>query len=285
MKISIFCFIIVIVSIPIISQAQYPRIEKIETSDCVMDGVIDEYPITIYLQKHRESHYCMADYSVKGWYYYDKYQKKIPLAGYYGRELILYNFKDQAKVEELLNFKIDKGNYRLDDEYYSNLSDYEERFTLSGVQNPEGWTNGSKTLNVNLYPFHASIYRSQEFLHLEKDWIIDMYKYCTDHSDFEIAAYNEHRILLCYNHPSRAMVLGMCGQAYEEGYLLLEFNNQRELVAIEDLLLNSCLYTRVVEDKTEISPGTFKYKVTDYHNDKVKSYTVNTRSIEITENY
>ena len=81
---------------------QFPRIDRVCIEDKLIHGSIGEYPITLYLKFHEYS-YHLGAYSVKGWYYYDRVKTKINLVGLYlYGDLVLYNFKDTSKANNLL---------------------------------------------------------------------------------------------------------------------------------------------------------------------------------------
>lgn len=70
--------------------AQYPRIKKVQVDEVTFAADMDGLPITIHLEVFQKSNFNETQYLVKGWYFYDKYEIKIPVVGYYAGVFGLY---------------------------------------------------------------------------------------------------------------------------------------------------------------------------------------------------
>tara|TARA_Y100000782_G_scaffold115436_1_gene158404 strand:+ start:7052 stop:7636 length:585 start_codon:yes stop_codon:yes gene_type:complete len=188
-------FIIVLSTIQLFAQDEYPKVEKIVVTDKLFHGQIDKYSITMYLKFEQYSNYHSGVYSVKGWYYYDKVKTKIPLTGLYDYpELFIYQFNDTNKSNELLHFLEMKENHWEDMKYYKNLIDYKEKFVLSDSGNY--WTDGSKTLNVSLTNDDLEIQTVSEFLLLDSNTAFNLHNFGAWTLNFQIVAHKSRKFIL-----------------------------------------------------------------------------------------
>ncbi|WP_449399859.1 hypothetical protein [Chryseobacterium wanjuense] len=86
---------------------QKVELKKITDSSQIFKGEIAGIPITLQLKFSGIVDCHQYQHFVDGWYYYDKYQKKIPLTGVYDLgNLYLFNFgNNQKKRPKLLKKK------------------------------------------------------------------------------------------------------------------------------------------------------------------------------------
>ena len=57
----------------------FPRLQIFETNEKMFSGQIDGQEITVFLEKVRTGNYSFSHYSIKGWYWYNVFQKKFQL--------------------------------------------------------------------------------------------------------------------------------------------------------------------------------------------------------------
>ncbi len=273
-------FILLLLTIQLFAQEQYPRIEKIVVQDKLFNGQIDKYLITIYLKYNQTSNYHSGVYSVDGWYYYDKIKIKIPLTGFYNYpELILYNFSDTSKSNELLRFREMKSNHWEDMDYYKNLEGYKEKIVLSDSGNY--WLNGSKKLEVKLDKDDLSIQNVSEFLLFDSTKAFDLHNFGGWTWNFELVAHKSGKYILRYEHMSRLYAFGMCGTGLEKGFLYLDFNQHNELQEYEEFVFESCNGSITTEEKEEVNQQTTIYHCYDYMNEKSYELKVDLRELKI----
>ena len=262
------------------AQDNYPRIEKIIVKDKLFHGQIDKHPITIYLNFKQISNYHAGVYSVEGWYYYDKFETKIPLAGLYDySELILYNFNDTAQRNVLLNFREIKNNHWEDMDYYKKMKGFQEKFTLS--ENENSWTNHTKELQIQLEQNDIEIKMVNEYLLLDSTSAFDLHNFGGWTWNFELAAHNSGKYILKYEHMSRHYVMGMCGAGLEKGLLLLNFDQNNNLKSYNEFIYESCNGSISLEKKVNISNYLTVYKCYDYVNQKSFELKVDLKELKI----
>jgi len=262
------------------AQEKYPRVEKIVVQDKIFNGQIDKYPITIYLKYKQLSNYHAGVYSVEGWYYYDKVKTKIPLAGLYNYpKLTLYHFNDTAKSNVLLNFSEMKSNHWEDMKHYENLKDYKEKFVLSDNENY--WLNESKNLEVKLNQEDLSIQNVNEYLLIDSTTAFDLHNFGGWTWDFEIIAHENGKFILQYEHGSRLYVMGQCGAGIEQGFLLLEFDQNNRLYHSEEFVYESCNVSISTEEKEKINDQITIYHCYDYRNENSYNLTLDIGKLTI----
>ncbi len=242
------------------SETKYPNIESFELKSKTMKAYIGEYPITIHLEYQESSPFFIGVYSVKGWYYYDKFKKPIDLVGIYGLEqLTLYHLSDSSLVNDILKFE---SVADVEDDYwnahkiYDNLNEFKEKFVFK--EEGASWTNKAKKLKLELIDSDYSILRKYNFLHLDKEHIINLNDFNVSNSDYSIEASSANNILLSYVQPSRTYVMGMCGAGTEEGIIVLTLGKDKSVLQVADYLLNSCNEAYIAESE-EIRNGVFRY--------------------------
>lgn len=156
-------------------------LHKNEISDGIFSGIIDEkHDITIYLKKYKNSDSHKAFYSLKGWYYYDKYEVKIPIVGIYSPygKLTLYVLNDTKTEEEIANLTYGDEEAIFWDqiEEIEKLADFKEKFVFDTNGEEKSWISNNKTLKLGIYNIDK-IYQitssSCYFLHFQ-DQVIDL---------------------------------------------------------------------------------------------------------------
>ena len=272
--------IILLLTIQLFAQENFPRVEKVIVKDKLFHGQIDKYPITIYLKFNQYSNYHSGVYSVSGWYFYDKVKTKIPLTGLYNYpDLILYNFNDTSKSNVLLNFREMKSNHWDDIEFYENLEGYKEKFVLSDNENY--WLNSSEKLEVNLNKSDLAVQNVSEFLILDSITAFDLHNFGDWTWNFELAAYTSGKILLSYEHGSRLYAMGNCGAGLEKGFILLEFDQINKLKQYYEFTFESCNGSISIEGIEKLNQHKTIYKCYDYINEKTYDLEVDFKELTV----
>jgi len=264
-----------------VAQNSFPSIDNIEIKDKIIEASIDKYPITIYLQFGNYSNYHVGIYSVKGWYYYNNIKTNIPLVGVYaGNELTLYQFKDEKLSEEVLHFSEMKNNYREELDYYKNLSNYNEKFTLT--ESKKQWTNNKKTLDVFTSEKDFRIKKSHEFLKLDNKTSFNLHDLgkWNYNWNFKILSRTNGRFVLSYQHGSSLNAMGMCGAGRESGLVYLEFDNSNTLVSYKIHETENCLNS-IATDEVLSTNKDIRYTVSNYGAKNIYIVIVNLETSEI----
>src|ERR1700750_1641802 len=82
---------------------QKVELKAVTDSSQIFKGEIAGVPVTMQLHFAGIADCSLYQYFVDGWYYYDKYQKKIPLTGIYDYgKLSLYHFGNKQKQNSKL---------------------------------------------------------------------------------------------------------------------------------------------------------------------------------------
>ncbi len=265
--------IILIVSISLYAQNDYPRVQKINQTDKIIKGRIGEHSVTIYLSFEKFSNYSMLSYSVSGWYYYDKFKTKIPLCGiYYYDELTLYNFSDSEKTKQITGFNYFTNNRWEEKEQYENFKDYNEKFVFN--DSTFKWTNGKKNLKVRIYTDDLKILKNQELLMLNNNRFFDLKNFGRGIKNVEVFANSGNKIILNFEYISNpGNTMGRCGSGLERGLIFVEFNEKNELVEYEVFYYESCYTDISLEEKKEITKDIIEYVCRDNINYS-KSYNL-----------
>jgi hypothetical protein len=247
--------------------AQFPKVETIETKEKVFHGTIGDYPVTIYLKFHDYSNYSLALYSVKGWYYYNKYKKQIPLVGIYGfGKLTLYSIKDTNAANDLLDFRSNAKNYIEEGEYYANLEGYDEKFEIGA--NGGLWKQNGKSLTVSLNERDKGIIETDNYLRLDTNRLIDL-------SNFGVIQFYEHKIvssnssgiILEYTTMSNPNVMGRCGAGEEKYLMFIQFRADGLVADFGQYLVSSCNMGFEIESIKDIGNEILEYKCVNFMNE------------------
>ncbi len=161
-RIQLTCLILLMALIGVQAQTSNACIETIRTNSRLFHGQIDhKYDITIYLQYANPSTEHSGFYSVSGWYYYDKFKQKIPLAGIYDGSLTLYATKNKSLKEKILNLQGDGDTFWDQMQSLGELTGYDEKLIISSKGS---WSNGTKTLDMNIDDNDLAIVTATDYL-------------------------------------------------------------------------------------------------------------------------
>jgi hypothetical protein len=243
---------------------QKVELKTVTDSSQIFKGEIAGMPITMQLNYTGIVDCSQYQHFVDGWYYYDKYQKKIPLSGIYDYgNLYLYNFGDQQKQSfKILQDKItspqiiektDSIAKRLSPKEILNFKNENSDQGVSGIFYKE-----TKIHNAQLFTKNNMIYRYNNYITLPNNKRINTYDFINRYGGNQLISYASdhtgHRVLLYFEHPSNFNACGMCGASEgEKGYRVLYFTKDWNYKRYEEFLTESCLSniydTKVVKSK------------------------------------
>lgn len=234
------------------------------TMELNFDGIVD---------CHQYQHF------VKGWYYYDKYKKKIPLTGVYDlANLYLYNFGNQQNKssnflhENILNLQLVAKTDSIakvlkPKEIIILKSDYSNKKNISGNFYIE-----NKIYPAELFTKDSRIYRLNNYLILPNNKKINTYNLIDPLGGNELISYisdrSGNRVLLYFEEVSNFNFCGMCGASDgEKGYRILSFTNNWNFKNYKDFLIESCreniYYNKITKNKNS--------KILKFNFDKTKN--------------
>ena len=173
---------------------QKVELKKVTDSSQIFKGEIAGNPITIQLDFDGIVDCHQYQHFVKGWYYYDKYKKKIPLTGIYNLgDLYLFNFGDQQKnstkdfKEKMTRDLIEKS-----DSIAKTLK-AKEILTFSGQQSGKdvsgNFLMGKKSLSARLLTRDTRIYRYNNYLTVPNNKKINTYDFINKLGGNELVSY------------------------------------------------------------------------------------------------
>lgn len=249
-------------------------LEKITTTDKMFSGRIDDkYDITLYLKKYQMAEDHLGVFSVKGWYYYDKYKKNIPLVGVQNPAtgLTLFALKDKKIEENILKLNYSGNIWDITDSI-ENISNYSEKFSISDSDETNVWMSNGKTSKLTIHN-SSDLFLLEDYYFLKlNNEKINLSNFNLNYENFEIVATkkgsNETRILLGYSQPGNHNLQGMCGGATDSGYVILSFNDKNELLQFEELEIDNCRMFQYSEELESNSKTVMKYKITMSSGDK-----------------
>ncbi|KMQ69963.1 hypothetical protein ACM39_02685 [Chryseobacterium sp. FH2] len=235
------------------SPCQKVELKKVTDSSQIFKGEIAGIPITMQLYFAGIADCNLYQYFVDGWYYYDKYQKKIPLTGIYDYgKLSLYNFGSQQKQ----NSKIFK-------EQITSPQKVEKTAEIAETLNPKenivfeqnnlkenpilgNFYLNKKTQPAKLFTGNDMVYRYNNYLILPNNKKINTFDFINKHGGNQLISYvsgeNANRVLLYFEHSSNFNACGMCGASNgEKGYRILYFTKDWNYKNYEEFLTESCL--------------------------------------------
>ncbi|SEH35025.1 hypothetical protein [Chryseobacterium culicis] len=232
---------------------QKVELKKVTDSSQVFKGDIAGIPITIQLHFAGIADCSLYQYFVDGWYYYDKYQKKIPLTGIYDYgKLSLYNFgshqkPNSKKLKEKITSPqtVEKAN-----EIIQSLSP-KEYIIFNQSDTRENIIHGNfyldkKVQPAKLFTGNDMIYRYNNYLILPHHKNINTFDFINQHGGNELISYTSgetgNRVLLYFEHSSNLNACGRCGASEgEKGYRVLYFTKDWNYKNYEEFLIESCL--------------------------------------------
>lgn len=269
------------------------ELKKIIDSSQTFKGKIAGNSITLHLDYDGIIDCHQYQHFVKGWYYYDKYKKRIPLTGVYDlANLYLYNFGNRQKTasrflhENITNLhlisKIDsiaktftpKETLTFNNDY-SNKNETEGSFTME-----------NKNLPAKLFTKDTRIYRYNNYLLLPNQKIntYDFINYAGGNQFISYATDKlENRVLLYFEEVSNFNYCGMCGASDgEKGYRVLHFSKDWKFKNYEEYLIESCredIYNAKITKNTAKNIITISFtKVAD---NKLIKLTIDTKKVII----
>lgn len=231
---------------------QKVELKKVTDSSQIFKGEIAGVPVTMQLYFAGIADCSLYQYFVDGWYYYDKYQKKIPLTGIYDYgKLSLYNFGTRQK-QNSKSFrdqitspqKIEKTT-----EIAENLQPKESiLFEQKDKENPilGNFYLNEKIQPAKLFTGNTMIYRYNNYLILPNNKKINTFDFINKHGGNQLISYasgeNGNRVLLYFEESSNFNACGRCGASEgEKGYRILYFTKDWNYKNYEEFLTESCL--------------------------------------------
>lgn len=216
--------------------------QKAET----FSGAVGGKKITMHLDYFGFSGWHDKIFSVKGWYQYDQYHKKIPLIGYYNGDLMLYNFGNHQQHTEQNKFTTDFFCYT---EPCPSFSHYEE---FLEIKQGDGQTQKgklkikNKEFDILLKTDFLDVTKRNEWLTLPNGKMYNLYDIIDDYGGNKIVStfedQKENRIMLYFERDSNFNKQGTCGASPPEtGYRLLTFDKNWKLKKFQVYSTESCL--------------------------------------------
>lgn len=274
---------------------QKVELKKVTDSSQTFTGEINGVPITIQLNYTGIVDCDQYQHYVDGWYYYDKYKKKIPLTGiydYYG-DLSLYNFgtkqKQNSRIikEQITSLqKVEKTN-----ETVQKLAPHEsiilEKISMKNNPISGHFYLGKKNLPVQLFTSNAMIYRLNNYLFLPNNKKINTFDFINKAGGNELVSYssgeNGNRVLLYFEQTSNFNACGQCGASDgEKGYRVLYFTKDWNYKNYEEFLIESCWENIYDTKKTKSKDKeTIQYKVNKSYSSPAYTFTVDLKNASI----
>jgi hypothetical protein len=227
------------------------ELKKVTDSSQVFKGEINGIPITMQLDYSGITDCHQYQHFVDGWYYYDKYRKKIPLTGIYSLgEIYLYNFGDQQKKNSKLFKERITGNTVSQTDTIAESLKPKEAFIFTeqdSGQDVSGTFNmANKNLSARLLTKDSRIYRFNNYLMLPGNKKINTYDIINKAGGNELISYasdpSGNRVLLYFEEVSNFNYCGMCGAGEgEKGYRVLYFTKDWNYKSFDEYLTESCL--------------------------------------------
>ncbi|MFZ4930638.1 hypothetical protein [Chryseobacterium sp. Mn2064] len=277
--------------------SQQVELKKVIDSSQTFTGKIADIPITIQLNYTGVVDCNQYQHYVDGWYYYDKYKKKIPLTGiydYYGN-LSLYNFGSQQKQKSKV-FKsritslqqVEKTN-----EIAQKLLP-KESIILENVSVITKPVTGHFYFDKKVQPIAMStrnvmIYRFNNYLFLPNNKKINTYDIINKTGGNELISYtsgeNGNRVLLYFDEPSNLNACGQCGASDgEKGYRILYFTKDWNYKSYEEFPIESCWDSMYDTTKTTSTDGkTIEYKIGQSDSLPAHTLTINISNASVTK--
>lgn len=258
----------------IVCFSQKVELKSVTDSSQIFKGQIAGIPITMQLNYAGIADCSLYQYFVDGWYYYDKYQKKISLTGVYDYgKLSLYNFGTQQKQnsQKLKDLITSPQKVEKTDEFAQALNpkeyilfdrDYTKKSIISG-----SFHLATKAQPAELLTENNMIYRYNNYLFLPNHKKINTFDFINQAGGNELISYtsgeNGNRVLLYFEHTSNFNACGRCGASEgEKGYRVLYFTKDWNFKNYEEFLTESCMESIYDTSKTKSKDRkTIQYKV------------------------
>ncbi|WP_426481109.1 hypothetical protein [Chryseobacterium sp. R2ACT005] len=253
---------------------QKVELKKVTDSSQIFKGEIAGVSITMQLHFAGIADCSLYQYFVDGWYYYDKYQKKIPLTGVYDYgKLSLYNFGAQQKINsKIFKEKITSPQTVEKTNEIAQLLTPKEYISFNQNETKENIIQGNiyldkKTYPARLFTSNDMIYRYNNYLILPNNKKINTFDFINQYGGNELISYtsgeNRNRVLLYFEHSSNLNACGRCGASEgEKGYRVLYFTKDWNYKNYEEFLIESCLDNIYDVTKTKSKDRkTIQYKI------------------------
>lgn len=245
---------------------QTDQLLTITSNERLFDGNINEkYAITLYLQYAESSGEHAGVYSLKGWYFYNNIQKKIPLVGIFDNgDITLFNFTQKEKQDSILSFTHNEMNLWSGLDFLKNMKGYNERMEFGpGTKNE--WTNGAKLFKLEIFSSNPNtVLQEKTYLKTTQNTttkFIDLNEMLPYLDQFKlehsIHSSAQHSFLLSYDFPSNVYVQGRCGAASETGYVILNYDANFQYLSSENITIESC-YDNIYATELPASTKTLK---------------------------
>jgi hypothetical protein len=265
------------------------ELKKVTDSSQIFKGEIAGVPITMQLYFAGIPDCSLHQYFVDGWYYYDKYQKKIPLTGIYDYgKLSLFNFGNQQK-QSSKNFrgqitspqKVEK-TAEIAEALHPKEKITFEQDDLKGSPILGNFYWNNKTQPAKLFTGNDMIYRYNNYLILPDNKKINTFDFINKYGGNQLVSYisgdNGNRVLLYFDHSSNLNACGMCGASEgEKGYRVLYFTKNWNYKSYEEFLTESCLENIYETKPTKVKDS----KILKFNIKKTSSSTSYTLIVDV----
>lgn len=273
---------------------QKVELKAVTDSSQIFKGEIAGVPVTMQLHFAGIADCSLYQYFVDGWYYYDKYQKKIPLTGIYDYgKLYLYHFGNKQKQNsKLLKDQITSPQKVEKTAEIAEAMNPKESITFTTDNPKENSITGNfymdkKTQPAKLFTGNDMIYRYNNYLTLPNNKKINTFDFINKHGGNQLISYasgdNGNRILLYFEHSSNFNACGRCGASEgEKGYRILYFTKDWNYKNYEEFLTESCLEN--IYDTTETKSQDrkiLKYKIKKSSSTAAYSLTVDIKNASV----
>ncbi|WEK69026.1 MAG: hypothetical protein P0Y62_14370 [Candidatus Chryseobacterium colombiense] len=273
---------------------QKVELKKVIDSSQIFKGEIAGNPIILQLDFDGIIDCDQYQHFVKGWYYYDKYKKKIPLTGVYNLgELFLFNFGDQQKSSTKgFKEKMSRDLVEKSDSIAKTLK-AKEILTFSDKQSGKdvsgNFLMGNKSLSARLFTKDIRIYRYNNYLTVPNNKKINTYDFINKLGGNKLVSYasdkSGNRVLLYFEELSNFNFCGMCGASDgEKGYRVLYFTKDWDYKNFKEYLTESCLENIYDTTSTKIKDSkVLKFNIKKTSNTPSYTLTVDVRNASVTK--
>ncbi|WP_139420833.1 hypothetical protein [Chryseobacterium mulctrae] len=272
---------------------QKVELKKITDSSQIFKGEIAGVPITMQLYFAGIVDCSLYQYFVDGWYYYDKYQKKIPLTGIYDYgKLSLYNFGTKQK-QNSKSFRDSVTSPQKVEKTAKTAEVLHPKESILFEQNDKEnpllgnfYLNG-KTQPAKLFTGNDMIYRYNNYLILPNNKKINTFDFINKHGGNQLISYasgeNGNRVLLYFEESSNFNACGRCGAGEgEKGYRVLYFTKDWNYKNYEEFPTESCLENIYDTKETKSKDRkTLTFKVNKTESTSAYIFTVDVKNASI----
>ncbi|ANF50510.1 hypothetical protein A0O34_08235 [Chryseobacterium glaciei] len=272
---------------------QKVELKKITDSSQIFKGEIAGVPVTMQLYYAGIADCSLYQYFVDGWYYYDKYQKKIPLTGIYDYgKLSLYNFgtKQKQNSKKFRDSITSPQKVEKTSEIAEALHPKESIiFEQNDKENPilGNFYLNEKTQPAKLFTGNDMIYRYNNYLILPNNKKINTFDFINKHGGNQLISYasgeNGNRVLLYFEESSNFNACGRCGASEgEKGYRVLYFTKDWNYKSYEEFLTESCLENMYDTKETKSKDRkTLTFKVNKTESTPDYTFTVDIKNASV----